>query len=269
MSRKIKFLYLSASPNDQQKLRVDKEFREIYEKVDRNSFEMISVSGTQASDIQAEVLKNNPDIVHFSGHAFFDEMLFENSAKESQRVPKNAIVNFFNNLDKKPQLIFFNACRTAENLESLSRIIDFVVVTQRDVFDDTAIIFATKFYEFLSLGKTVETAFNHAMNEPEILSITRQEKREASFNPDKNKPDIKSSSAETEVYKLFMRGENRSLLFPEEKDEEKIVDSAEQEVIVTKNENHANTMFGTIIAGKIVNLQQHYQPINEKKRRKN
>jgi hypothetical protein len=205
MSEKIKILYLSASPNDLEKLSVDEEFRAIYEKVDRNSFEMISVSGTRASDIQAEVVKNKPEIIHFSGHASADEVLFENDGKKSQGVSKNAIVNFLNDLDKKPRLIFFNACRTAENLESLSRIIDFVVATERAVFDTTAVIFATKFYEFLSDGKNVKTAFNHAKNEFAINPVQGTETREATFNFAVNESDIKNTGTEADMYKLLIR----------------------------------------------------------------
>jgi hypothetical protein len=205
MNEKIKILYLSASPNDQEKLSVDEEFRSLYEKIDRNSYEMISVSGAQASDFQSIVLENDPEIIHFSGHASSDEVLFENAASGSQGVPKNAIVNFFHDLDEKPRLIFFNACRTAENLEILSEIIDFIVATERPVFDDTAVIFATKFYQFLSLGKSVGTAFKLARNEFNISPTHGRETREASMNYTASQSGNADSKNEAEMYRLFIR----------------------------------------------------------------
>jgi hypothetical protein len=205
MSETIKILYLSASPNDQQKLSVDEEFRAIHEKVETTPFKLISVSGTRASELQTVVLENNPEIIHFSGHSSSDDVLFESEDRKSQGVPKNAIVNFFNNLEKKPRLVFFNACRTAENLESLSRLIDFVVVTERAVFDDTAVIFATRFYQFLSRGGSVKSAFNHAKNEFAINPVHGRETREAAFKVAENQSDIESLGTEAEMYKLFIR----------------------------------------------------------------
>ena len=233
MSKKIKILYLSASPNDQMELSVDREFRAIYEKVDRNLFKMISVSGTQASAFQTVVLKNKPEIIHFSGHASFDELFFENDGKKSQGVSKNSIISFFNNLNKKPQLVFFNACRTAENLESLSRIINFVVATERPVFDAAAVSFATKFYEFLSPDKNVRTAFNHAQNEFNIRPINDTESREAFFDSAKNKSEAANPNSEADLYKLFIR---------EGVDEDAIISRADKIEKEKKGEKDSNVI---------------------------
>lgn len=192
MSEKIKILYLSSSPSDQLKLEVDREFREIYQTFSQNSatrdnflrkdgefravyenardeyFRVISVSNLQSADIQAVILKNSPEIIHFSGHASADEIFFEDVEGISKGVSKNALVNFLKILPRKPTLIFFNACQTAEILKSLVRFIDFVVVTRQEVDDEVAVTFAAKFYESLSLGQTVKTAFELAKNHFEI-----------------------------------------------------------------------------------------------------
>lgn len=260
MSEKIKILYLSSSPGDQTKLEVDKEFREIYESFFQNPvtldnhlrkdrefraiyenaqnkyFSAISVSNLQASDIQAVVLKTAPEIIHFSGHASADEIFFENACGNSKGVSKNALVNFLGILSKKPIIIFFNACRTANILKRLSRIIDFVVVTGKAVDDDVAVTFAAKFYEYLSLGETVKTAFEFA----------------------KNYFEIEGRKEDAEMYKLFMRGEDRSLVFSEKNNEEKIVDSVERKIPTIKNVNIAKEIKGQITTDNIEKLQQNF-----------
>jgi hypothetical protein len=271
MSEKIKILYLSSSPADQSELEVDKEFREIYQSFSQNSatldnhlrkdrefravyenahnryFTAISVSNLRASDIQAVVLKTVPEIIHFSGHASADEIFFENAGGESKGVSKNALVNFFGILRKKPDIVFFNACRTSGILKRLSRIIDFVVVTRQAVDDAAAVTFAAKFYEFLSLGQTVKTAFECA----------------------KSHFDFEGRKEDAEMYQLFMRSEDRALPFPEINNEEEIPDAVGKEIFVTKSEIRADEVYGSIVAGRIGNVHQHIRQEAERKQKNN
>lgn len=259
MSEKIKILYLSSSPGDQTQLGVDKEFREvlenfsqkpatlrnylrknrefraIYENTHSQYFSVVSVSNLRASDIQTVVLKTVPEIIHFSGHASADEVFFEDAGIESKGVSKNALVNFFEILPEKPIIIFFNACRTANILKRLSRIIDFVVVTRKAVDDDVAVTFAAKFYEFLSLGRSVKTAFECA----------------------KNYFEIEGRKEDAEMYELLIRSEDRSLTFPEKKQvEERVPDCTRTKVI--KTNINAHTVQGAVNADKVNNLYQHF-----------
>jgi hypothetical protein len=271
MSEKIKILYLSSSSGDLPQLEVDKEFREIcesffqtpailnhhlrkdrefravHENARNNYFSVVSVSNLQASDIQAVILKTVPEIIHFSGHASADEVFFEDAAGESKGVSKNALVNFLGILRKKPIIIFFNACRTANILKRLSRIIDFVVVTRQAVDDDDAVTFAAKFYEFLSLGQTVKTAFECA----------------------KSHFEIEGRKEDAEMYKLLIRGEDRALPFPETDSEEEILDTAGKEVFVTKSDIRADKVDGVIVAGRIRNVHQHIRQEAERKQKNN
>lgn len=259
MSEKIKILYLSSSPSDQTQLEVDKEcreicesfiqppailnnhlrrdgeFRAIYENTHSQYFSVVSVSNLRASDIQTVVLKTAPEIIHFSGHASVDEVFFEDAGRESKGVSKNALVNFLGILRKKPVVIFFNACRTANILKRLSRIIDFVVVTRKAVDDDVAVTFAAEFYKLLSLGQTVKTAFECAKNHFAIIG--RKE--------------------DAEMYELLIRSEDRSLTFPETKKvEERIPDSAGTKV--TKSIIYTRKAQGIVNAVEVNNLHQHF-----------
>jgi hypothetical protein len=183
MSEKVKILFLSASPEDWEQVEADKEFRKIFEKHDDRRVRILSVSNMQTMNLHNVLLKNNPEIIHFSGHGIADEILFEDAGRNGQGVAKDALINLFRKLPKKPRIVFFNACWTAVNIESLSQIIDFVVATREEVSDAAAKKFAAKFYEILFLGTTIKTAFDLAVNYFETDGL----------------------KAEVEMYELFIR----------------------------------------------------------------
>jgi hypothetical protein len=238
MSETIKILYLS-SLHWATTLDVDKEFRTIYEKFCQdpatgNNFSAVSVSNLRAADLQAVILKNAPEIIHFAGHSSLDEIFFEEVYGKVKEVSKIALVNFLKILPKKPTIIFFNSCESAELLKRLKRIIDFVVVTRDEVDDDVAVLFAAKFYEFLATGQTVKTAFDFAKSYFEL--------------------DGRKEAAE--MYRLLIRSEDKSLRFSEtnnEKDE--IIDPARTGN--TTSNIFAKTALGIITVGKVNTLHQH------------
>lgn len=173
---KTKILYLSSSPSDLIKLQVEEEFRTIYENINQDFFEMQSESKTKISDIQAVIYESQPDIIHFSGHGSSKNIIFETERNVSADIFKPAFIRIFQNLKKRPELIFLNACQTYNNLDDLSYIIDFVIATDRKVSDPTAIKFARNFYRFLSLGASVKSSFNLAGNQFDIERLMKEAK---------------------------------------------------------------------------------------------
>lgn len=174
--RKTKILYLSSSPSDLIELGIDEEFRAIYENVNDDFFKMQSVSKAKNSDIQAVIYESQPDIIHFSGHGTSKNIVLENGQNDSADVFKPAFIRIFQNLKKRPELIFLNACKTYDNLDDLSYIIDFVIATDRKISDPTAIMFARNFYRFLSLGASIKSSFNLARNQFDIERLKNEAK---------------------------------------------------------------------------------------------
>jgi hypothetical protein len=160
MNKRTKILYLSASPRDQQRQQSDLEFRQIFEQLDPEYFEISSRSKMKAADLISALTEKQPHILHFSGHGSNEEIIFEDAAEKSRRVQKRDVIEVFQHLSKRPRIVFLNACWTAENLEELGQVIDFVIATRRKVFDSVAIDFAAKFYELLGNGQPVRNAFN-------------------------------------------------------------------------------------------------------------
>jgi hypothetical protein len=203
---KTKILYLSSSPSDLDKLESDKEFRAIHENINDEFFKIKSVSNTQISDIQAVIFESQPDIIHFSGHGSSEDIILANDRNVSAGVFKPAFIKTFQNLKKKPELVFLNACQTYHNLADLSYIVDFVIATDRKVSDPSAIMFARNFYRFLSLGASITSSFNLARNQFDIESLIIEAgspAREAVFEGDQFNLD--SLANEAKMYRLLVR----------------------------------------------------------------
>src|SRR5437588_4246939 len=98
MHEKIRILFLAANPVDTTRLRLDKEIREIENKIqigtNRDSFELISSWSLRASDLQESLLRYKPQIVHFSGHGSSNqEIILEDNFGNSKPVSKEALSN--------------------------------------------------------------------------------------------------------------------------------------------------------------------------------
>lgn len=161
MSEKIKILFLSASPRDLTTLNPDTEFRRIFEEVGSSSaFEMLSVSTITKGDLIPVLLKNRPDIVHFTGHGSEDGIYFENDIRTKDLFNKNDLAELFTRLHQKPRILFLSSCLSAPNIENLSRVIDFVIATEDRVEEKAATHIAATFYTHLGYGEPIKNSFD-------------------------------------------------------------------------------------------------------------
>jgi len=97
---KIKILFLAALPDDQTRLRLDREYREIETRIrsskERDRLELVSGWTVRARDLQEILLRERPQIIHFSGHgSSSEELIFEDDAGKSHRVSKQALTRLF------------------------------------------------------------------------------------------------------------------------------------------------------------------------------
>ncbi len=78
MSEKIKVLFLAANPADTARLQLDEELRAIFAALregDRSLFEVAVAPALRASELPTTILRENPDIIHYSGHGSQGEIL--------------------------------------------------------------------------------------------------------------------------------------------------------------------------------------------------
>lgn len=177
----IKILFLAANPQDRTWLQIDKEMRAIDQALRmteyRDRFDLRSHWAVQISDLQEQLLRHQPDIVHLSGHGSdTNEIIFQNEAGESYPVPVSALSELFEILQGKIRCVILNACYTEVQALAISQHIDCVIGISATISDKAAISFATSLYRGLGYGHNVETAFRLGCSQINLENLGEQYK---------------------------------------------------------------------------------------------
>ena len=178
--KRIKILFLSVNPEDTERLRLDKEIRQIKQALlqteFRDKFDLEQESAVRASDLQAHLLRHKPDIVHFSGHGSeASEIVLEDDDGKSREVPAQALSKLFEIFKNDIHCIVLNACYSKKQAQAIAQHIDCVVGMSQDIGDEAAISFAVAFYQALGYGKDVKAAFDLGCNQINLQNLDEQD----------------------------------------------------------------------------------------------
>ncbi|WP_437304840.1 CHAT domain-containing protein [Sorangium sp. So ce388] len=174
----VTILFLGANPSDTTRLALDREVREIDQRLHaskhRDAFRIEQAWAVRATDLQACLLRHRPGIVHFSGHGnSAGELLFEDETGTTRPVTPIALGNLFRVLRKEVRCVVLNACFSETQARAIAKHVDCVIGMTTAVNDSAAIAFAGAFYQALGFGEDVQTAFNLGCNQMELLARTQ------------------------------------------------------------------------------------------------
>lgn len=173
----MKILFLAANPVDVvSRVRIDREIREISQKIRMsthgNQLELVSEWAVRAGDLQAALLRHQPDIVHFSGHASqTGGIMLEDEAGMRKVVSRKALADLFSLLKDNIRVVVLNACYAKDQAQALTGTIDFTIGMNTAIEDGAASVFAAHFYQALAFGLSVKKAFDLAVNQLELEGI--------------------------------------------------------------------------------------------------
>lgn len=164
---KITVLFFATNPRDTSRLRLDEEVRSIQEMIrkseHRDSIIFESRWAVRPLDILQAINELNPDVVHFSGHGVSTgELVLENADGTTKVVTKEAITQTIMTSSDKIHLLFFNACFSYEQAQSVTKYVDAAIGMTTSVGDKAAVAFAAQFYSSLGFGYHVQKAFEQA-----------------------------------------------------------------------------------------------------------
>lgn len=164
-SDKIKILFLAASPTNTTHLQLDKEHREIGDRLQktkyRDSFQLESKWAVRVGDLSAHLMEHKPNIVHFSGHGSkAHELIFLNNTDEAHSVSAERLSKLFSVLKDNIRCVVLNACYSEGQAQAIAQHIDCVIGMSDAIGDDSAIVFAAHFYQALAYGRSIQDAFD-------------------------------------------------------------------------------------------------------------
>jgi len=164
MSEETKILFLAANPLDSTRLRLDEEVRAIDQALRsseyRQRFELIQHWAIRVNDIQALLMRHQPDIVHFSGHSTTqNEIILEDTHGRSKPVSTQSLYQLFSILSDNVKCVVLNSCYSENQAKAISKSIDYVIGMSKAISDRAAISFSSSFYQSLGFNKSIQSAF--------------------------------------------------------------------------------------------------------------
>jgi len=174
MPAPIKVLFLAADPfEDRVRLRLDEEAHAIEEAMrnatHRDSLVFTPKLAVRVNDLQSLLLRQKPQIVHFSGHGRDSGAIYlGNDLGLSQAVEREALGRLFSILKPPPRVVVLNACDSDSVAETLGGVVDYTIGMNSPIGDPAAITFAAHFYGALAEGEPVARAFALGVNQLEL-----------------------------------------------------------------------------------------------------
>jgi hypothetical protein len=166
MTNASTILFLAASPDDENKLALDKEAREIRDKIRkseyRDALNFRTEWAVRPDDLLQYLNEYRPQAVHFSGHGTASEILLLDANGQSKPVSREALHALFKLHSRTVRLVVLNACFSKAQAEAIVEVIDCAVGMNRAIGDEAAIVFAAAFYRKLGFGDSVKDAFEEA-----------------------------------------------------------------------------------------------------------
>jgi Effector-associated domain 11 len=181
-------LFMGANPPGTSQLQLEVEHSRIVTKLE-GKFRFPTAKFVSASDIPELIIKNRPNMLHFSGHGKDPKasdssssgargigypmpknyektggiVVFDNDMRGLKIVENDVLEYIFdmaiNQLGIPLEVVVFNSCHSESQAKVLGKHIPYVIGTARAIQDDIAIAFATGFYFGIANGLAIEKAF--------------------------------------------------------------------------------------------------------------
>lgn len=165
--KKLTVLYLTASPELSNPLRVDAEMSSVQQAIRGSKFrDNISIEYRPAANFQSVLDGLNdcrPNIVHFSGHGDTQGLAGDN---QSVVAPAFVALSFdilaqaLKATDVPPDVVVLNSCESSASRHEMLKSVKVLVSMRKVISDIAAAAFAPQFYSAIASGQSIQTAFN-------------------------------------------------------------------------------------------------------------
>jgi hypothetical protein len=163
-NNKVKILFLSASPIDTARLRLDEEVKRVQNTLklakERDNLNFVHASAVTIDSLMQTILDESPTIVHFSGHGKQSGIILQDEVGGSKLVTTAAITSLFKLFKDIVKCVILNACYSEDQACAIKLHIPYVIGMRTEISDKTAISFSTGFYKAIGAGKDIPFAFD-------------------------------------------------------------------------------------------------------------
>lgn len=171
----IKILFMGANPTDATRLALDREVREIGDRIKsaqkRDRLPISQEHAVPLHELQQILLHHEPAILHFSGHGTKDgRLVFLSRSGTGAPAPPEAIASLLAIcVEDGLRCVILNACYAEEQARLIAEHVECVVGISGEIKDKSAIAFTAGFYTGLAEGRTVQRAFDLGKNQMHLM----------------------------------------------------------------------------------------------------
>lgn len=172
-------LVLNATPDDQGRLRADKEGALLERQLEmvknrERDLHVVQKFAVRLKDIQKELLNNRPKILHFSGHGDEGVLIFEKDDGTTAELNGDVLADILEVYGDLECLIL-HACYTENVARACAKHVRVVVGSTGSINDETAPKFTYAFYQALANGRPYENAFK--AGQVEVKTVNAEDAR--------------------------------------------------------------------------------------------
>ena len=162
----LNLLFVSSGPQDQDRLRLDAEQRDIMAKIKaathRDKIVMSNVPAARPGDLIDAFNEFHPTVIHISGHGDANSIVLEDTTGTTAEVDASLLVDLVAVAGSQLKVVVLNACKSATLAQELTKVVDIAIGMNASVGDDAALAFAVQFYSSIGAGVPIKQAFEQA-----------------------------------------------------------------------------------------------------------
>src|SRR5262245_33343402 len=156
-------LFLAANPRGSNPLRLGEECAEIQRELAmtpyRDEFRFESRWAVGADELMRHLMELEPTVIHISGHGGGDRgLVLQDEHGQPQPVPPRALAMMIEAAAPHVRVVVLNACYSTPQAEALRGHADCVVGMDGAIGDDSARMFATRFYSAIGNRRSIGNA---------------------------------------------------------------------------------------------------------------
>jgi hypothetical protein len=166
---KTKVLMLAATPDDEGRIRPDKEVAELRERMaamltQKRPLAFEHIPAARLDQIQQELVRQRPTILHFSGHGAPGVLIFETREGQSDDLKADLLARVLKSY-RDIECLVLHACYTEDVAKACLPHVRCVVGSTAAVNDETAPGFSYLFYQSVAAGMDYQQAFEMGQTE--------------------------------------------------------------------------------------------------------
>ena len=166
---KTRVLILAAMPDNEGRIRPDKEVAELRERMasmpsQKRPLEFDHILATRLDQIQQELVRQRPTILHFSGHGAPGVLTFEKRDGQAEDLRADLLARVLKSY-RDIECLVLHACHTEDVAQACLPHVHCVVGSTDNVDDEAAPLFSYLFYQSVAAGMDYRQAFEMGQTE--------------------------------------------------------------------------------------------------------